>query len=353
MAAAGPAEAAGQAAPGPFAGGSPRAAGFAMPAEWAPHARTWMAWPCREDFWPDLEAARRAFAEVARAIADFEPVTMIAPLALAAEAGSACGPAVAVEAIEIDDSWTRDSGPSFVRHPDGRLGGVSWRFNAWGGKHAPWERDARLAETLLSRLGLPCHEGPLTLEGGALHVDGEGTLLTTESVVFNANRNPGLERAEAERLLCESLGVERVVWLPGDVEEIETDGHVDGIACFAAPGRVLIGSVDPAVPHAAALRENRRALELARDARGRAFEIVELPEADPAVATNEIYCTAYINFYLVNGGLVMPAYGLPSDAAAAEVLGRAFPGRRVVAVDVRAIAPGGGGIHCITQQQPL
>lgn len=336
-------------------GRTPREAGFTMPAEWAPHQRCWMAWPSRADqYSARLPSMQRAYARVAQAIRQFEPVTMLASPEAAAEAARLCGPEITVLPFDIDDAWLRDSGPSFLRHASGRRAGVSWRFNAWGGKHEPWDKDDALAGSLLERLGLPCYRSPLILEGGAFHVDGEGTLLTTESCVLNPNRNPDWSKEEAEAEIKQALGVEKVIWLPGDPGEKETDGHVDGLACFVRPGVVLVETNPyPDDPHSAVLRENLKALLGQRDARGRKLEFLFIEEAADAQATSEIFSRSYINFYLANGGVVMPGFGIEADSRIREVVEAAFPDRRVVQVDISDIAPGGGGIHCITQQEPL
>ena len=335
-------------------GKTPLEAGYAMPAEWERHERCWMAWPHRSDLWDDLGRTQRGYASVARAIARFEPVTMLAAPHAAETAARLCGPTVEVMPLALDDAWARDSGPTFLKHKEnGALAGTSWRFNAWGGKHEPYDQDDRLAGRILDHLGLPYFQSPLFLEGGALHVDGEGTVLTTESCVLNANRNPGLTKAEAEREICQALGARKVIWLPGDWEEEETDGHVDGLACFVRPGVVLVATdVDSALPYAEALAENRRALECAVDAKGRSLEILPIEEAVESEPTSPVYCHSYINFYLANGAVILPGYGVPGDARARAVVATAFPEREIVQLDVTAIAPGGGGIHCITQQQP-
>jgi agmatine deiminase len=326
-----------------------------MPAEWAPHARCWMAWPHRPDVWGEaLPETRKAYAAVAQAIARFEPVTMIALPDLVAEATRHCGASVEVLPLEIDDAWTRDTGPAFLVGDDGSRGATAWRFNGWGGSFEQYAEDARLAERLATHLGLPIYRSPLHLEGGALHVDGEGTILTTESCVLNPNRNPGMTRAEVERELCAALGASKVIWLPGELHPGDvTDGHVDGLACFARPGLVLLETrTDPASPRAEILRENLRAIRGATDAKGRSLEIVEIEDAWEAEAPGETYCISYVNFYVANGGVVMPSYGIPADERARAAIEKAFPDRQVVQVDVRKIAIGGGGIHCITQQQP-
>ncbi len=333
---------------------APATRGFRMPAEWAAHERCWMAWPCRAELWGgSLEDARRAYADVARAIAAFEPVTMIARPSDAAAAAAQCGPAVAVMPAPLDDSWMRDFGPTFVVNGEGQVAGISWRFNAWGEKYSGFLDDAALAGLLLDRLGLPRFDAPFVLEGGAIHSDGEGTVLTTESVLLNANRRMADSRAAAEALLRDWLGAEKVIWLPAGLAEDETDGHIDNVACFAAPGSVLaLSAADASDVNHAALAENLALLASERDARGRPLDVVPIRQTTRRDEAGRPLAESYINFYIANGGIVMPSFGTAEDDAAAAVVRRAFPGRRVVQVDARAIVRGGGGIHCITQQQP-
>jgi agmatine deiminase len=200
---------------------------------------------------------------------------------------------------------------------------------------------------------VPVATSELALEGGAVLVDGEGTLVTTETCLLNPNRNPGLSRAEVDTELKRVLGVSKVVWLPGDPLETETDGHIDGLMAFAAPARALFEvNDDRADPRYEILRENRRALELATDARGRRFEILPIGEADRSAEIGSRYCRSYVNFYIANGAVIAPAYGLPSDAAVATTLAGAFPDREIVMLPIGWIAIGGGGFHCVTQQEP-
>ncbi|MEL7552974.1 agmatine deiminase family protein [Pseudomonas protegens] len=335
--------------------------GWRMPAEWAPHAATWMVWPHNRGLWESvwgvtLAEVQADFARVANAIAGFEPVKLVVDPAALDSARRLCGANVELVPQAVDDSWCRDSGPSFICHPQQGLAGVSWRFNAWGGK-SEHSLDRSLARRLLDQLGLPCFGTPLANEGGAIHVDGEGTLITTESVLLNPNRNPGLGKAEIEAIFQRLLGVQKIIWLPGDPDHVTgdmTDGHVDGICAFARPGVLLVDAThDRGSVYAEVVRENRRALELARDARGRAFELIELFEASAAVDHRaEVFCASYTNFYLANGAVIMPAYGIAADQQAAQVLARAFPDRQVVPVRINHLAHGGGGVHCITQQQP-
>ncbi|WP_421881745.1 agmatine deiminase family protein [Pacificispira sp.] len=330
---------------------------FRMPAEWEPHIRTWMVWPHRQEMWaPDLTSVQKDYAAVARAIARFEPVRMIADPSAAEGARAVCGGEVEVVAYPVDDSWFRDTGPSFVISPEGRAG-VSWRFNAWGGKTEHFDKDAALAASVLRDLNLPVLHSALATEGGALHVDGEGTLLTTDTVILNPNRNPGIRRDKAEAIFARTLGVEKTIWLPGNPYETGTDGHIDGIACFTAPGKVLV-EIDPEADadEAAVARRNIDILRDATDAKGRRLEITELraaPRRDTATTENFDFCNCYINFYVCNGGVVMPGFDLPGDAEARAVVQAAFPGREIVQVPILALATGGGSIHCITQQEPV
>lgn len=332
-----------------------------MPAEWVTHAATWMVWPHNQGLWESvwgvtLAEVQADFARVANAIARFEPVKLVVDPAALDSARALCTGNIQLVVQPVNDSWCRDSGPTFIVHPQQGLAGVSWRFNAWGDKSAH-DLDRSLARRLLDDLGLACFGTPLANEGGAIHVDGEGTLITTESVLLNRNRNPGLSKAEIEAIFQRLLGVQKTIWLPGDPDHVTgdmTDGHVDGICAFARPGVLLVDATrDQGSVYAEVVRENRRALELARDARGRRFELIELFEASAAVNSQaEVFCASYTNFYLANGAVIMPAYGIAADEEAAQVLTRAFPGRQVVPVRINHLAHGGGGVHCITQQQP-
>jgi agmatine deiminase len=314
-----------------------------------------MAWPDRRDLWGEsLPETQRAYARIAQAIGSFEPVTMIASPDAVADAAEQCGPGVDTLALPLDDAWLRDTGPAFLVRDDGARAASAWHFNGWGGSFGQFEQDAELARRLCEHLDLPLMRSGLRLEGGAISVDGEGTVLTTESCALHSNRNPGMTRLEVERELCHALGAKKVIWLPGELHEGDcTDGHVDGLACFVRPGLVLMEALtDPASERSAILRENRRALEGTTDASGRKLEVIEMEDAWQAEIRGGDFCISYVNFYLANGGVVMPAYDAPGDEPARRIVARAFPDREVVQVDVRNVAIGGGGIHCITQQQP-
>jgi len=328
--------------------------GHRLPAEYERHAATWMMWPTRRELWGgEFEAVKDDYARLAATIARFEPLRMVACAADAADARRRCGGTVEVLEMPIDDSWARDAGPVFVRDADGGLAASAWRFTAWGGKYAPYAADAAFAARVAAAVGVPVIASPLALEGGAILSDGEGTVLTTETCLLNPNRNPGLGKAEVEAELGRVFGAKVVIWLPGDPTETETDGHIDGIAALAGPARALIEVTDDASDERyGILRENRRALELARDAKGRAFTLIDIEEVPRAAAKGERYCRSYVNFYIANGAVIAPAYGLDADERVAATLRAAYPDRTVVMLPIGAIAAGGGGFHCITQQQP-
>ncbi|NNE22449.1 MAG: agmatine deiminase family protein [Rhizobiales bacterium] len=327
-----------------------------MPAEWMPHERCWMAWPCRNEVWgKHLAATKLAYAEVAHAVARFEPVSMVVPPAQMPDARNHLGSDITLVEMEIDDSWTRDSGPCFVS--DGTaMKAVCFTFNAWGNKYTPFDRDALMARRIAEHADIPPVFSQLTAEGGSISVDGEGTLLTTESCFPNPNRNPDWTRDEITDELKDRLGVEKVIWLPGNPLEVETDGHVDGIAMFTSPGHVIVETTaDGAHPWAQIMQANIEALRGETDARGRPLQLTLIGEAESLELPpqdDERFCRSYVNFYIANGAIIAPSYGIEEDAQACDVLAGCFPDREIVLVPIRDIAIGGGGIHCITQQQP-
>lgn len=332
---------------------TPHQAGFSMPAEWAPHKRTWMMWPTRAEVWDDIAATKRDYAAVAHAIREFEPVTMAVRPQDYAEARTMLDADIDVIEAAIDDSWARDAGPVFVTHPDGSRAATTFRFNAWGGKYLPHDADAAFGALTTDRAGVRRFTSQLIAEGGGISVDGEGTVITTDTCFPNPNRNPDWTKGAIEVELKEMLGAEKVIWLPGNPLEDETDGHTDGIAIFVAPGVVLMES-----PHDLNSEWNRHlqanidAMEGQTDARGRRIRIVTMPEAVEAPSTHPKFCRSYINSYLVNGGVVMPCYGVAADTQVREIFRNLFPDRRIREVRIDNIAIGGGGIHCITQQEP-
>jgi agmatine deiminase len=330
--------------------------GFSMPAEWAPHSGCWMGWPQRESIWHGhIEGARGDYARVAQAIARFEPLTMLADPAQAEDASARCGPSVRVVAAPLDDSWLRDSGPTFVLDEGGARAAAVFTFNAWGDKCRPFDKDAAVGGRVAALASARAFHSDLVVEGGGFLSDGEGTLITAESCVLNSNRNPGWTKEEADAELRAMLGVQKIIWLPGDLTDQATDGHVDGYVAFIRPAAVLLETVvDSADPRFPIMAENRRVLESETDARGRPFELLPIAEAPRTAVPDgeEIYCRSYVNFYLANGAVIAPAYGIAEDAQVVETLRRAYPHHRVVALELRDLFRGGGGIHCITQQEP-
>lgn len=373
-----------------------------MPGEFEPHAGCWMLWPERPDNWRlGAKPAQRAFAAVACAIAQFEPVTMGVSAAQFLNARrlldltvsqnlSGLHPIRVVE-MSYNDCWMRDCGPTFVvKSGMGKVEGeapipnpqyqhvvrgIDWQFNAWGGLNGglyfPWDQDALVARKVLEIERLDRYAAPLVMEGGSFHVDGEGTCLTTEECLLNPNRNPHLTREQIEIYLSEYLNVEKIIWLGRGVYLDETSGHVDNLCCFVRPGVVaLTWTDDKSDPQYEISLDAYERLSQATDARERRFEIHKIHQPGPIYITQEEsegvdvvegtlprkagdrLAGSYINFYIANGGVVMPLFDDPHDRAALETLQELFPERRVVGVPAREILLGGGNIHCITQQQP-
>ena len=360
----------------------PTADGFTMPAEFATHSATVLIWPVRPGSWGrDPSVAQRAFLDVIREIAKEEDVYLLAGAedAAAARAAVADLPRITVHEIESDDAWARDVGPTFVT--DGRtLRGISWRFNAWGGTvdglYANWDKDDAVAAALCEALGVDCYDaGDFVLEGGSIHVDGEGTLLTTEACLLSAGRNPSLTREQIEQKLAAYLGIRKILWLPRGIYLDETNEHVDNVCAFTAPGEVVLAwtdaETDPQYPLSKACLDY---LNGVTDATGRKLKVRLLPIPDHPILCTEADCAAYdfapgedmrepgdrlagsyANFYIANSAVLVPQFGgenAASDAHALAILREAFPTRRVIGIDARAILLGGGNIHCITQQVP-
>jgi agmatine deiminase len=320
------------------------------PAEWEPHERTIMGWPCRAELWGEtLSQARADYAAVANAVAAFEPVTMIANAgSQAAEARAACAEAVEIVELGLDDSWLRDTGPIYTYADDGERVAVHFGFNGWGGKFAPWDRDAAVGAAIAETLGDRVVDGRMVLEGGSILTDGRGTLLTTEQCLLNPNRNPSMDRAAIEERLAMALGVDRFVWLgQGLIEDRDTDGHVDLIAAFTRPDRVLLQTVSPDNPNYDNCAENARRLRAA------GLDVVELPLLPYAEVAGERIAASYLNLYICNGAVIVPVADQDADEAALAMIAAEFPGREVVPVPGLVIAFGGGGPHCITQQVPV
>ena len=324
-----------------------------MPAEWQPHTRCWMAFPCNADIWRNsLEVAQRNFADVVRAILEFEPVSLLLRPEHRDFAYNLCGSQVDYHLYPLDDSWMRDFGPTFVVDGQGGLAGVDWQFNGWG--KYPHRHDRDVARFVLDLLGLPRIEAPLVLEGGSIHVDGEGSVLSSEQCLLHPNRNPQLERAEIERLVLDHVGASEMIWLGQGIADDDTDGHVDELSCFTAPGVVLtLTNPDRDDIDYKPLQENLGRLREARDAKGRRLDVVTVEQPKAIELDGRRLSQSYVNFYIANGGIVMPAFNDPKrDDAARATLQSLFPTRKVLQVPAQQLAVGGGNIHCITQQQP-
>jgi agmatine deiminase len=349
---------------------TPARDGFWMPAEFEAHQGCWMLWPERPDNWRRrAQPAQRAFAAVATAIARFEPVSVGASAQQYIRARAALPAAVRVVELSSDDAWMRDVGPSFLVNATGAVRGVQWHFNAWGGLYRDYRRDRLVAQKVLEIAGCQRYCAPLINEGGAIHVDGQGTVLVTEQCLLK--RNPSLSRGQIETVLKHYLGANCVIWLGDGVVDDETSGHIDNLACFARPGEIcLTWSDDPKDPQHRVSKDAWERLMSARDARGRRLLVHKLPSPGPlymtrreaagvlaspairALRAGQRLAASYVNFYLANGAVILPLLDSRTDGAARRVLRRVFAQRRIVGVPAREILLGGGDLHCITQQQP-
>ena len=356
--------------------GTPAADGYYMPAEYRPHAGCWMLWPERADNWREgALPAQRAFAQVAAAIAQFEPVSVGVSASQFEFARAQLPGGVRVVELSSNDAWMRDVGPTFVINDRGDVRGIDWRFNAWGGLHGglyfPWDQDDLVARKVLEIEACDRYRAPFINEGGAIHVDGDGTLLVTEQCILNENRNPQLSAAQLEQLFKSWLGIKKVIWLGEGVFNDETDGHIDNLAAFVRPGEVVLSWTDDRRdPQYRISQDAYERLMDATDARGRRLKVHKLPMPGPLYMTRqeaagvltragakprharERLAASYVNFYLANGAVVAPLLDPANDKRAHARLRKLFPERRVVGVPAREISLGGGNIHCITQQVP-
>lgn len=336
-----------------------------MPHEGDPHERTWMAFPNEGptlgDDPTEQERFYAAWSDVANAVAGFEPVTMLADPSKTERARRMLDSAIEIVETPVDEFWFRDHGPTFVVDDErpGVLGAVDWVFNGWGAPAwASWARAAEHARFTAGLVGADLVSSLLVNEGGGIHVDGEGTVLVTETVQLDPRRNPFADKARVAAELRRTIGATTVVWLPRgltrDYDAFGTKGHVDIVATIPTPGRVLLHvQQNPEHPDFGVSRELHAFLSEQTDAAGRTFEIIDLP-APATLRDDEGFVDySYVNHLVVNGGVIACGFGEErADAQAREILGAAYPGRRVVTVDARQIFAGGGGIHCITQQQP-
>lgn len=355
---------------------TPRADGFHMPAEWEPHVGCWMLWPERSDNWRDgAKPAQHAFAAVAKAITQGEPVSVCVSPGQYLVARQMLDPAIRLVEMTNNDSWIRDCGPTFLINEKGQVRGVDWKFNAWGGLddglYFPWDQDDLVGEKVIELERVDRYAPDFILEGGSVDVDGEGTVLVTEECLLNHDRNPDLTRGQIEANLRDYLGCDTVLWLKAGVYRDETKGHIDNFCRFVAPGEVVLTwTEDRNDPQYAISAEALARLGQMRDARGRKLVVHKLHQPAPVLISAEEaagvdpvegtlprregdrLAASYVNFYIGNGVVVMPAFDDPMDAEAQATLGDLFPTRQIIAVPGREILLGGGNIHCITQQQP-
>ena len=360
----------------PLVPSTPKADGYRMPAEWERHAGTWMLWPERPDAWRlGAKPAQHTFAALAAAISRFEPVTMGVNHGQFRNARALLPDSVRVVEISSNDAWMRDCGPTFVVNDEGDVRLVDWDFNAWGGlaegSYFPWDKDDLVPEKIADLLDVDRYKAPLVMEGGGIHVDGQGTVMVTEENLLHPNRNPRLTGDAIERHLLDYLGAEKVVWLECGFDPHVTNGHVDEVACFVRPGVVLMAwADDPADWRHAICAANLERLQAATDAQGRRLEVHKLPlPAEVVVSEDEAWGidrvagatwrdtgrhepASYVNFYLCNGGLLLPAFGDPRDEEARDIVAGLFPDREVVVLPGHEVILNGGCFHCITQQQP-
>ena len=354
---------------------TPKQQGFSMPGEWAAQEAVWMIWPYRTDNWRDnAQPAQQAFAQVAAAILQKTPVFMAVPVSEMEKARKTMPAEVTLYEMESDDAWTRDTGPSIVKNAHGERIGIDWVFNAWGGEdgglYFPWDQDQLIAKQISAMHELESFSTPLVLEGGSIHVDGEGTLLTTAECLLNPNRNPDLTQDDIEEILQECLGVTNFIWLPDGVYNDETDGHVDNMCCFVRPGEVALHWTDDETdPQYARSMAALTVLENTVDAQGRRLKVWKLPAPGPLYAreneTNDVQkgnaiervegnrlAGSYVNYLISNQQIIFPLFDESTDQQAQQLFQQMYPDYLITGVLAREILLGGGNIHCITQQIP-
>jgi agmatine deiminase len=336
---------------------TPQSLGYRVPAEWAPHAATWLSWPHRQKTWPGrFEPIPGIWANLVRTLARFEPVHICAGGdEVMAEARALVGDVINVTLhnIRTDDAWARDHGPMFL------VGGtepalIDWGFNAWGRKYPAFVLDDQVPRRVAETLGYKRFEPGIVLEGGAVDFNGVGTAFTTEQCLLNPNRNPGLSRSDVEHYLADYCGTRHVIWLGEGMTGDDTDGHVDELARFVGPRTVVVAAVDdPADINYRALRDARERLESATDQDGLSLEVLPLPAPAPVIYNGQRLPASYCNFYVANGVVIVPQFDCPADRKAIEILSQAFPERQVLGLRAVELVLGLGAFHCITQQQPV
>lgn len=357
-------------------GTTPKQDGYRMPAEFEEQSGCWMIWPERNDNWRNgAKPAQATFARVAEAIAKFEKMTVIASPSQYKNARARLSPHIRVVEMVNDDAWVRDCGPTFVVNDKGDLRACDWKFNAWGGLYDglyfPWANDDQIAQKICEIEDVDSYRTEnFVLEGGSIHVDGEGTVMTTEMCLLSEGRNPDMPKSEIEKLLCEYLGCEKVIWLRDGIDPDETNGHIDDVACFIAPGEVAcIWTEDENNPFYEVAQDAYKILSNATDAKGRKLKVhklcltkkpcrlhgadtIDSVEGTAPRNDGDISIASYMNFLIVNGAVILPQYGDENDELAIRQVQEMFPDREIVGIMTDEIAFGGGNIHCITQQQP-
>ncbi|OEF97684.1 agmatine deiminase family protein [Desulfuribacillus alkaliarsenatis] len=344
----------------------PKELGYRMPAEFEEHERTFLSWPVQESMChPDDydSVCKLYYAELVKAIAEFEPVTVIVDpediesvQAQLEETMNTAGHPIDLLAIAHNDAWLRDNGPTFIVDDKGGVAGINWKFNAWGGKYSPWDLDDALAGKLLDHYNIRRFDASIVLEGGSIHTDGEGTLLTTEECLLNDNRNSNLSKELISDLLKQYLNIRKIIWLKNGLDGDETDGHIDNIACFAAPGKIILQVCDD--PDDANYEITKQAIaeiENTIDAQARKLEIIKINQPPMRKHDDNRLTLSYLNFYFVNGGIILPIFGgdaEETDRQAIATLEKAFPDRKIRTIDGMSIIKEGGNVHCTTQQMP-
>lgn len=341
---------------------TPAALGFHMPAEWEPQAAVWLSWPHNRETWPgQFRTIPDVFAEIVAQISRIEDVRINCAARLQPRAKRLCVQAgadmarVTFHHHPTNDAWCRDHGPIFVKNgKTGEVAVTDWAYNAWGGKHSPYDLDNQIPRLITRRLGLRRFANDMILEGGSIEVNGRGLLLTSEQCLLNRNRNPHLTRAEIERNLRDYLGVRTILWVGEGIAGDDTDGHIDELARFYKPGGV-VACVEPnrRDPNHRPLAENLERLKSFRTPEGRRLNIVELPMPKPFAFRGQRVPASYANFLILNGAVLAPTFRQPKrDAQACEIIGRCFPDRAVIPIDCYHLIGGRGALHCISQQQP-
>lgn len=328
-----------------------------LPGEWEAHDATWITWPCRTEIWPDYSAACQAYADVINAVASHERVYLIVNPEYIAHAEKLCtrDNVVFVTDFQANDSWSRDTSPVFLLKGNTELRASCWQFNAWGEKFIPYDRDAKLAKNIAQYLNISFAEIPMVLEGGSIHANGQGTLLVTKECLLNTNRNPHLTQTQIEKQLKETLNIQNIIWLNRGIDgDVDTDGHIDNAACFSDEHSIIIQSCyDLDDLNSNYFHENKMILKESKNAQGKSFIIHEIPQPPRTCINNERVPFSYINFYFANDAIILPTFNSPkTDDTAKEIFKDIFPKRHIHSINATPIVHGGGGIHCITMQQP-